>query len=333
MELVRALAVLVEPPSPAHAGIAAALDLPEPPEPSGWADLFLFQLHPYASVHLGPEGMLGGEARGRIAGFWRAVGRTPLPEPDHLAALLGLWAALLDEAARLERGGTDRPPEGEAQGAPVGPAPAALVDRAADALLHEHLLPWLPPFLDRVQALGGPHQGAWAALLMETLVSAADASGMAPPLSRHLVEAPGLPDPRGSEGPGGFVPGLLAPARSGLVLTRHDLAEVGRTVGLGLRAGERRYALEHLLGLEPAGVLEALADLAAARGREHAGWPETLGAVRAFWTARAGATQHLLRELASDARASAEQGGETPTPPAAAGSGAPLRPGSEGVGP
>ena len=36
--------------------------------------------------------MLGGEARDRIAGFWRALGLVPPPEPDHLAVMLGLYA-------------------------------------------------------------------------------------------------------------------------------------------------------------------------------------------------------------------------------------------------
>ena len=43
---------------------------------------------------------MGGLARERIAGFWNAVGLTPPPEPDHLAALLGLYASLTERASR-----------------------------------------------------------------------------------------------------------------------------------------------------------------------------------------------------------------------------------------
>ena len=50
-------------------------------------------------VYLGAEGMLGGAARDRVAGFWRALGLVPPAEPDHLAALLGLAAALADASA------------------------------------------------------------------------------------------------------------------------------------------------------------------------------------------------------------------------------------------
>lgn len=282
VELVRALAVLAEPPTPAHGGVAEALGLPAPTAGGGWADLFLFQLHPYASVHLGPEGMLGGEARARVSGFWRAVGRTPPAEPDHLGALLGLWAGLLEEA--------------EAGEGPSG----RMARRAASALTHEHLVPWLPPFLDRVEELGDDHQVGWARLLRRTLLAfGAPAAGAG--LPAHLREAPALPDPRTSGGGADFVPALLAPVRSGLILTRSDLAGVAREVGLGLRAGERRYALEHLLGLEPGPVLGGLADRAADRAASYGTWPDSLAPVRAFWAGRAERAAALLTELAEDA--------------------------------
>lgn len=304
-ELIRALAVLAEDPTPAHAGVAAALGLPEPVGASGHADLLLFHLHPWASVHLGPEGMMGGEARGRVAGFWRAVGRTPPTEPDHLSALLGLYAALLAEAEELEAGGAV-PGAGAGRGrrggdeAPGddGGAAAALVDRAAAALLHEHLLSWLPPFLDRVRELGDGHQRAWADLLAATLLAEA-AHGLRPPgLSRHLDDAPPLPDPREGDAQA-FVAGLLAPVRTGFLLTRRDLALLARERGLGLRAGERRYALEHLLGLDPGGILGGLARFAREQAEAHARWPDAVARERAFWEDRARWSAGLLDELAA----------------------------------
>ena len=83
VELLRALTVLAEPPGPAHARVADALGFSEAPAASDFGDVFLFQLYPYASVHVGAEGMMGGDARQRVAGFWRALGRTPPAEPDH----------------------------------------------------------------------------------------------------------------------------------------------------------------------------------------------------------------------------------------------------------
>ena len=71
IELLRALAVLCEPPAPEHARVAEVLGLVQTPDGADFAHTFLFQLHPYASVYLGPEGMLGGEARERVAGLAR----------------------------------------------------------------------------------------------------------------------------------------------------------------------------------------------------------------------------------------------------------------------
>ena len=153
--------------------------------------------------------MLGGEARDRVAGFWRALGMTPPPEPDHLGALLGLMAALMEREA------------GEAD-----PAPKALLGRARKALVWEHLLPWLPPYLERMGEMGSDYYAGWAALVRELLREEApepDTGSME--LPAHLAEAPALPDPR-KDGDGGpsegeaFLRALLAPARSGILLTR-----------------------------------------------------------------------------------------------------------------
>src|SRR3982750_3893746 len=96
MELFRALAVIAEPPTTATEQVAAALGLGPPADASAYTELFLLQLYPYASVYLGAEGMLGGEARDRVAGFWRALGETPPVEPDHLAVMLALYARLVE---------------------------------------------------------------------------------------------------------------------------------------------------------------------------------------------------------------------------------------------
>lgn len=52
-----------------------------PPAVDEHTDVLVFQAYPYASIYLGAEGMLGGKARDRIAGFWRALGGEPPAEP------------------------------------------------------------------------------------------------------------------------------------------------------------------------------------------------------------------------------------------------------------
>jgi soluble P-type ATPase len=93
-EALRALGVLVEPPGPKHAAIGEALELPPPPSADEHMAVIGFQLPPYGSIYLGAEGMVGGEARDRVAGFWRALGAAPPREPDHLSVLCAALAAL-----------------------------------------------------------------------------------------------------------------------------------------------------------------------------------------------------------------------------------------------
>src|SRR6266536_3843482 len=151
-----ALGVLCEPPKAAHVAIAEALRLPGRIDAADHTELFGFQLVPYASVYLGAEGMLGGEAADRVAGFWRALRLAPPPEPDHLAALLGLYAAL-GEAERDERAAARR----------------LLWRESRRALLWEHLLTWTVPYARAVSAGAPAPYAVWGALLAEALLAEA----------------------------------------------------------------------------------------------------------------------------------------------------------------
>lgn len=263
-ELLRALGVLCEPPAEGHGRIVASLGLPGEPRDDDYADLFLFRLYPYASVYLGGEGKLGGEARDRVAGFWRALDLVPPAEPDHLAALLGLYAEL-----------------GE-RGAP---------DAWRRALLWEHLLSWTPPYLAKVEDVSPPFYRAWARLFREAIAAEAASLGPlpAPPLAhRH---APAL-EPPSEAGGAAFLEQLLAPVRTGVILVRDDLVSIARDLGLGTRVAERRYVLEALLAQDAAGTLCSLA----AHADEWAGRHES-----GFWSDRAAAAASLLAEAAQEA--------------------------------
>lgn len=282
-EVFRALGVLCEPPEEGHARVAGALGLPAVPDASEYTDLFVLHLYPYASVYLGADGMLGGEARDRVAGFWRALRLAPPAEPDHLAALLGLYANLVDREAEERE------------------APRRLLWRQArSALLHEHLASWLPPYLDRVEAPAPPAYRAWAGLLRAALAEETAAAGAADVLPAHLRDAPPLPDPRRG-GSRAFVAGLLTPVRCGMILTRADLARAARELGLGLRMGERRFALAALLSQAPDAVLGWLAAEAGTCASRHATHAGVMGAAARFWADRASAAAHLLDELRASA--------------------------------
>lgn len=281
MELWRALAVCAEPPTTGTGRVARLLELPAVPTAADYTEVFTLQLYPYASVYLGPEGMLGGEARDRIAGFWRALGEHPPAEPDHLTCLLGAYADLT----------------GRAGAAPHAGHPWA---RARAAFLWEHVLSWVPAYALAVRAIAPPAYAAWAELVLEALAN--EAAAVPPPHTPplHLRDAPGFV--AADAGLDELVAALLAPVRSGVILTRTDLRRAAAAIGTGLRAGERRYALGALLRHMPAEALTWLRDETRRRASAYEGLPAAGTEAGRFWIARARATAAVLDELARDAR-------------------------------
>lgn len=280
-DLFRALGALAEPFAPAHRDIAIALGIDGQPAPGDYAEVFLFGAYPYASVYVGAEGMLGGEARDRIAGFWRALGLTPPAEPDHLAALLGLYAAIVDDERRVADAGDV--------------AAAALRRESRRALLWEHLLSWLVPYLAKVEELAPPYYAAWARLLRETLMGEAHLVGRQELLPLHLRIAPGLPEPDAS-GPE-WIGAVLAPVRSGVILTRWDLRRAAAELGLGARAGERAFILRSMLEQDAASTVRWLSREARRSAVAHTESEALLGAVAVFWRRRAEACEVALRSV------------------------------------
>jgi len=260
VELFRALATCCEGPA---AVVAAALELPLPGA-ADHAELFTFQLYPYASVYVGVEGMLGGDSADRVAGFWRASGVIPPAEPDHLAALLGLYAAF-----------------SEGQG-----------DRARHlrhALLWEQLLSWLPPWLARVREIAAEPYARWARLVLTALL--AESEELGPPATQplHLRLAP----------PSAGLESVLAAVRSGVIVTRADIGRAARELGLGLRQGERRYALEALLEQNAQAVTAWLAGEASRQAAIHRSLPSAFWPAMEHWASRAEATADQLGRLAA----------------------------------
>ncbi|HEX8180192.1 MAG TPA: molecular chaperone TorD family protein [Pyrinomonadaceae bacterium] len=279
MEIFRALAVLAEPPTAETARVAAALDLGAPPAASVYTELFLLELYPYASVYLGAEGMLGGAARDLVAGFWRALGEPPPAEPDHIAVLLALYAHVAELHER------ERAPER-----------AALWQQARRALLWEHLLSWLPCYLAKLSDLAPPFYARWAELVTTALRGETEQTGPLDALPLHLRAAPALVDPRTGT-LADFLQSLLAPVRSGLILTRADLQRAARGLGVGTRIGTRAFSLQALLAQDAPGTLDWLAREAADWTTRHPRHFAGLGNLGAHWAARADATARLLAEL------------------------------------
>lgn len=279
MELLRALAVLAEPPDPAHEPIRRALEIAEEPDAVSHTDLFMFQVHPYASVFCNADGMLGGEARDRVAGFWRALQLDPPAEPDHLCVLLALYANL------GERAGEER-----------DPARRAIVERSRRALLWEHVAPWTFAFLEKSRDVGSAFYRTWATLTRDALAVELRELASAEQVPLHLRTLPPMPDPR-DDGVDAFLAALLAPARSGLVLARADLRRAGEELGLGLRHGERRYVLRALFAQDGEATMSWLEREALAWSHRHSEMHDVPRTVRDAWTERARRTAGLLHLL------------------------------------
>lgn len=306
-EALRALGVLAEPPCAEHAAIAEALELPPPPTADEHMAVLGLQLPPYGSVYLGAEGMVGGEARDRVAGLFRAAGLRSPYEPDYLSALCGALAALADADRRTVAPAVDAGSVGLADpsDAAAREALADLTDprRAVDArvritraaLYWEHVASWMPPYLAAVRRIGTPFYVAWADTLDAVLAAEADAVGPLQVLPLHLRAAP-APDgsPAGLDALLGV---LLAPVQLGAVVTRDDLARGATALGLGLRAGERRFALRALLAQDAAGVLGWLAD----EVRRQAAAYDDRSPIARWWRGRAWRAAHWLDGLARDA--------------------------------
>lgn len=237
--------------------------------------VFVLDCPPYASVHLGPEGHLGGEATERVAGFWRTVGATPPAEPDHLASLLVLYASL-----------------GRAADAAIDPAARAGLDHARLALVWEHLWTWVPGYAAAVEGLPVPLFADWARLVRRVLAAdlpaARRAGGDRLPLA--LREAP--PPLDGAPTRAELLDALVAPVRSGIVLTRHQLDVACADLGIGRRIGERRYTLAAMLDQDPDATLAWLTRHTRQWRRRHRQAGDDL--VSRWWAARAARTARFL---------------------------------------
>ncbi len=286
MEIFRALGALVEPPRADLQPVADALGLGALPPMAEHSDLFAFRLYPYASVYLGEEGMLGGEARDRVAGFWRVLGLESPAEPDHLTVLLAFYAQLTGNSPSK----TEVPSE-----------PDPRRQQAGRVFYREHLISWLPVYLARLAEVASPFYRRWGELLGEALSDPAngEANPTAARLPLALRQAPPMVDPR-RDGAKDFLLALLSPVRCGFILLRDDLLRAGGELGLAARVGERRFVLEALLSQGPEATLGWLSRFASQQAASHRsllgpGWLST------FWSERAEASAGLLAELRDSA--------------------------------
>ncbi len=280
-ELLRALGALSVIAPPASDPISSALGLAAMTA-ADHTRLFVLDLPPYASIYLGRDGNLGGEATDRVAGMWRALGLGAPAEPDHLAALLALYAELGAAAVTCR----------------TLAARARLV-HALGALRAEHLSSWLDPYLSAAAAY--PGADGWVRLCKAAVGHEPHPhAGQALPTA--LRDAPPPIDPAGNLDE--LLGSLVTPIRVGFVLTHRDLQHAGNQIGLGVRRGERRYTLRAMLDQDSAATLGWLAGRARQWSTAYRRHPLDRATSR-WWSARARSAAIILDAIAAQAAANA----------------------------
>jgi TorA maturation chaperone TorD len=277
-ELLRALGALVADTPARTSPVARSLGLP------AWTaaehtELFVLSLPPFASIHLSADGKLGGEATDRVAGFWRVLGLAPPADPDHLGAILALYAELGDASMSARE-----------------PRTRDRLDRARETVLWEHLWSWLPGYLQAADTEAASAE-PWVRLMRRALIAEAQRSRQPTALPLALRTAP---EPVSAAlGYEQLLDALTARMRTGCVLTYRDVASGARQLGLGLRRGERRFALKAMIDQDPALTLGWVADQAQTWVTRHGLEPEAGGGCGRWWALRAADTAHHLKDVAA----------------------------------
>lgn len=274
-ELLRALGAALVTPPPHNDAMLEALGLPAQ-SGAEHTGVFVLGAPPHAAIYLGPEGKLGGVGLDRVAGYWRVLGLQPPEDADHLGVLLMLYAEL-----------------GEAEDNAGAEATRTALARVRSVLFDEHIASWAPAYLAAAHTHTAPAVAAWVQLTAEALRAEATHLRVGE-LPAALRDAPAPLDP--SADPASMLDALVAPVRSGFVLTWPDVERCGAQTGLGVRRGERRYALKAYLEQDPRLTLDWLASHARSWTERHAAaFPDPL--IASWWQDRARHTARTLDAL------------------------------------
>lgn len=248
-------------------------------ERSDLTRFFMFEMPANASVYLSASGRLGGETYDNIAGFYRAIGSDPGTNADHISTLLALLAAVLNAEAAASGEGPDRKARSEA------------IRRSRAVLMNSHLLSWFPAYLLRASELAPPSIAPWAEVAWQLSIDLEEDLGH---ISLGPVAAAGraeLPDKDNFD----VVEWVLAPAKSGMVISLSDLSQIAQAANIGKRVGGRRFVLSNLLALDRSNVSSLLAQEAERQSRTFGRHSESFPILES-WSQRAQTTSRALEE-------------------------------------
>lgn len=271
---------------------AAIASYPDPDElAADHQHVFGFVCPPFESALLDADGTLGGETSARVersiadCGLGRGPGGEP---PDHLATQLHALALL----SGAEDDATE---DGQ------GPIASGLRERQR-AILHEHLLRWLPMLSLAVRR----SERAWPTAFIDTVLDVAlhHASELGPGASELVLPPLALSLEDAETGISEIARALARPARAGALVTRDDIARLGRATSTPRGFGDRTTLMENLLraGASLGSLEDVLGSLAALLAGVRAEldderFTDVPRALRAPWRARIDETCAVLDRM------------------------------------
>ena len=225
-----------------------AAHLPQPFDPDTSAashvDLFQHNIFPYESFFLSDAGLLGGRDTAVVQQHYQQRGYSAASsgtEADHLGNQLGFLAFLT--AAEADAWADNLPHE------------AARLRTHQQQFLHSHLLRWAIPCLLAIQQQPDPFFATVAQLTLDLLLQDYEdlAETVCPEFSEGAVPPPNFLPPTqnilANEKTGfkQIAHHLVAPALSGIVLSRSTIAQLARQHNLPRGFGGREQMLLNLL--------------------------------------------------------------------------------------
>ncbi|MBI4786401.1 MAG: molecular chaperone TorD family protein [Chloroflexi bacterium] len=220
--------------------------------------LFTLNVFPYASVYLDAEALLNTQTTARVQVAYARTAFEPDPAlaigaPDHFGVEL-LFVTHLWETGR-----------------------------AADEFLNAEVLPWAGIFLHAVER--NAHEEYYREAAREAHAWLMAQTG---PSDWTLA-----PDPLEADDLDAVVARLITPSRTGLFLSKADLARIARDVNLPLGFGDRALMLTSLF--RAAGEYERVSNLLGALKAEAHAWNEFYAAEAQEFPAGANIAQNWLR--------------------------------------
>ena len=274
------------------ASVASALD--DDQAAAAYQRVLGFNVFPHSGVFLTPDATVGGGPADAFAYYAASLGAVIPPTgpgADHVGVQLDVLAFLCGaEADALAAGDVD--------------AGRELRDHQR-ALLSDHLLPWLPLFLQAVveeeDILFSTVAGLTATLIDDHV---ADVGCEVPGTGPACPPVPGLLD-QPETGLREIADYLLTPAQSGLYISRDAIGRLGRDQRLPRGFGARRQLLHNLLVAAASfdGLGPVMEELSAVSERTREALETQPEAFAAPWLARLAATERILAGVAAKAPA------------------------------